>query len=76
MASSTKLVTVMAWSVTLFWRTAAMTPMKTATKTAMMVAMTTMRSVTKRCDVIWEATSCPLMVVPRLPCRAPVNQIQ
>ncbi len=75
-AKRTKLVTVMAWSVTLPWRTAAMTPMKMATKTARTVAMITMRSVTKRCDVIWEATSCPAMVVPRLPWRAPVNQIQ
>ena len=75
-ASSTKLVTVMAWSASLFCRTAAMTPMKMATKMAMTVAMITMRSVTKRWDIICEATSWPLMVVPRLPWRAPVNQIQ
>ena len=43
---------------------------------AMTVAMTTMRSVTNRCDISWDATSWPLMVVPRLPWRAPVNQIQ
>ena len=50
--------------------------MKMATKMAMMVAMTTMRRVTKRCDISWDATSWPVMVVPRLPWSAPVNQIQ
>ena len=75
-ASRTKFVTVMAWSVTLFWRTAASTPMKMATKMAMTVAMMTMRSVTKRWDIACEATSWPLMVVPRFPWMAPVNQIQ
>ena len=69
-------MTVMAWSVILFCRTAANTPMKIATKMAMTVAMITMRRVTKRCDIISDATSCPLIVVPRLPWRAPVNQIQ
>ena len=70
------MVTVMAWSVSLFCRTAASTPMKMATKMAMTVAMTTMRRVTKRCDIASDATSWPLMVVPRFPCSAPVSQIQ
>ena len=50
--------------------------MKMATKMAMRVAMTTMRNVTKRWDVNCDATSWPLIVVPRLPWSTPVNQIQ
>ena len=53
-----------------------MTPRVMAITMAMMVAMTTIRSVTNRWDHISDATSWPLMVVPRLPWRAPLSQIQ
>ena len=54
------MVTVMAWSVTLFCRTAASTPTKMATKMAMTVAMITMRRVTKRCDISCDADVLPV----------------
>ena len=75
-ASKRKLVTVMAWSARRFWRTAATTPAVMARTMAMMVAKTTMRSVTNRWDEASAQTFWPLMVVPRSPRIAWENQIQ
>ena len=55
-ARSTKFVTVMVWSASLFCRTAAHTPRPIARTMATTVATITMRSVTKRCDQSCGAT--------------------
>ena len=71
-----KLVTVATWSVTLPLRSAAATPMATASTIDSRVAISTIRRVMKRCGRIWAPTLSPAMVLPKFPWSAWVSQIQ
>src|SRR6516162_4191465 len=66
----------MEWSRMLYCLTALTTPIRMATIAARIVAGTTILSVTRRRVPSWEATSWPVVLVPKLPCSMPVSQVQ